>query len=195
MSGADAAERAVAARQNDRCFIDGEVPWPISSCSTRPRRRDPAAFDGVFRDSFGAKENSGLAKIRGHQGTSRDAGRAVNLHLIATLSFDNMAAIAAAFASAEERPPLPTCPTSPAVASRCISRKQPRVCAVTTKGCSHISPACRTTPSALGCEECLKSGSRWLHLRICRTCGHVGCCDDSPNKHATAHFHATLIRD
>ena len=47
------------------------------------------------------------------------------------------------------------------------------------------------TPSALGCEECLKSGSRWLHLRICRTCGHVGCCDDSPNKHATAHFHAT----
>ena len=47
------------------------------------------------------------------------------------------------------------------------------------------------TPSALGCEECLKSGNRWLYLRICRSCGHVGCCDDSPNKHATAHFHAT----
>ena len=47
------------------------------------------------------------------------------------------------------------------------------------------------TPSALGCEECLKIGSEWLHLRICRSCGHVGCCDDSPNRHATKHFHAT----
>ena len=59
------------------------------------------------------------------------------------------------------------------------------------KGCSHIAGIRDVTPSALGCEECLKSGSEWLHLRICRTCGHVGCCDDSPNKHATAHFHAT----
>src|ERR1041384_4389281 len=60
-----------------------------------------------------------------------------------------------------------------------------------SKGCSHIAGVQTVTPSALGCEECLKSGSRWLHLRICRICGHVGCCDDSPNKHATAHFHAT----
>jgi uncharacterized UBP type Zn finger protein len=42
-----------------------------------------------------------------------------------------------------------------------------------------------------GCEECLRDGSVWLHLRICLCCGHVGCCDDSPNKHATAHAHAT----
>ncbi len=60
-----------------------------------------------------------------------------------------------------------------------------------SKGCTHIAGIQTVTPSALGCEECLKSGSQWLHLRICRTCGHVGCCDDSPNKHATAHFHAT----
>jgi Zn-finger in ubiquitin-hydrolases and other protein len=60
-----------------------------------------------------------------------------------------------------------------------------------SKGCTHIAGIHNVTPSALGCEECLKSGSRWLHLRICRACGHVGCCDDSPNKHATAHFHAT----
>jgi hypothetical protein len=59
------------------------------------------------------------------------------------------------------------------------------------KSCSHIAGIQTVTPSALGCEECLKSGSVWLHLRICRTCGHVGCCDDSPNKHATKHFHAT----
>lgn len=42
-----------------------------------------------------------------------------------------------------------------------------------------------------GCEECLASGSRWVHLRLCLACGHVGCCDSSPNKHATAHFHAS----
>lgn len=42
-----------------------------------------------------------------------------------------------------------------------------------------------------GCEDCLKMGGKWLHLRICLTCGHVGCCDDSPNRHATAHFHQT----
>ncbi|MCW3038538.1 MAG: hypothetical protein JWM31_443 [Solirubrobacterales bacterium] len=45
-------------------------------------------------------------------------------------------------------------------------------------------------PEAIGgCEECLKAGGRWVHLRVCLTCGKVGCCDDSPNKHATAHFH------
>ena len=57
------------------------------------------------------------------------------------------------------------------------------------KGCTHISGIRDVTPSALGCEECLKTGSMWVHLRICRTCGHVGCCDDSKNKHATKHFH------
>ena len=39
-----------------------------------------------------------------------------------------------------------------------------------------------------GCEECLKLGSSWVHLRLCLTCGHVGCCDSSPNRHATKHF-------
>jgi hypothetical protein len=38
-----------------------------------------------------------------------------------------------------------------------------------------------------GCDDCLRSGGKWLHLRICLTCGHVGCCDESPNRHATAH--------
>ena len=42
-----------------------------------------------------------------------------------------------------------------------------------------------------GCEDCLREGGVWLHLRICLTCGHVGCCDDSPNKHATAHANST----
>ena len=42
-----------------------------------------------------------------------------------------------------------------------------------------------------GCEECLKKGSSWVHLRLCLTCGHVGCCDSSPNKHGTKHFKAS----
>ena len=60
-----------------------------------------------------------------------------------------------------------------------------------TKHCSHTAGIRHVVPSAKGCEECLRMGSPWVHLRICRTCGHVGCCDDSPNKHATKHFHQT----
>ncbi len=59
--------------------------------------------------------------------------------------------------------------------------------------CEHVTATTKRTvhhPLA-GCEECLKMGSEWVHLRVCLTCGHVGCCDDSLNKHATAHFHAT----
>ena len=60
-----------------------------------------------------------------------------------------------------------------------------------SKICSHIADIRKVTPSALGYEECLKIGSEWVHLRICRTCGHVGCCDQSPHRHATKHFHKT----
>ena len=45
--------------------------------------------------------------------------------------------------------------------------------------------------SVEGCEECLRTGDPWLHLRVCLMCGKVGCCDDSPNRHATAHFAET----
>ncbi len=46
------------------------------------------------------------------------------------------------------------------------------------------------TPSSHGCKECLETGDRWVHLRLCLTCGHVGCCDSSPNRHATRHANA-----
>jgi uncharacterized UBP type Zn finger protein len=60
------------------------------------------------------------------------------------------------------------------------------------KRCSHLDDVKAVTPRTPdGCEECLKTGSRWVHLRLCLTCGHVGCCDDSPNRHATKHFHRT----
>ena len=60
-----------------------------------------------------------------------------------------------------------------------------------TEQCEHLSEIKRVTPSAEGCEDCLKTGSRWVHLRLCEICGHVGCCDSSPNKHATKHFQET----
>ena len=55
----------------------------------------------------------------------------------------------------------------------------------------HIDQIRPVTPSSRGCEDCLKIGDRWVHLRLCLTCGHVGCCDSSKNKHARAHFHGT----
>lgn len=60
------------------------------------------------------------------------------------------------------------------------------------EGCTHLEATRPVLPSAPGCEDCLRVGHRnWVHLRICLTCGHVGCCDSSPGQHATAHFHAT----
>lgn len=59
------------------------------------------------------------------------------------------------------------------------------------QSCRHLDQVQDVTPSANGCEECLRTGDRWVHLRICMTCGHVGCCDSSLNRHATAHWHAT----
>ena len=57
--------------------------------------------------------------------------------------------------------------------------------------CTHLDQIQDVTPSAKGCEDCLKIGGTWVHLRICLTCGHVGCCDHSPNRHATKHYNAT----
>lgn len=57
--------------------------------------------------------------------------------------------------------------------------------------CQHLQQSQNVNPSANGCEDCLKTGDTWVHLRLCLSCGHVGCCDSSRNKHATKHFHAT----
>lgn len=54
--------------------------------------------------------------------------------------------------------------------------------------CSHLDQIQRVTPSADGCEDCLRTGGEWVHLRLCLSCGHVGCCDDSPNRHASGHW-------
>jgi CPA2 family monovalent cation:H+ antiporter-2 len=57
--------------------------------------------------------------------------------------------------------------------------------------CGHLDRINAVRPRTPGCEECLRNGTRWVHLRICMSCGHVGCCDSSPYKHATGHWHET----
>lgn len=69
----------------------------------------------------------------------------------------------------------------------------------TVRGCAHLGmlPGEISTRVTAGCRDCLREGGDWVHLRECAVCGHVGCCDDSPNRHATAHHQATghpLIR-
>jgi len=53
--------------------------------------------------------------------------------------------------------------------------------------CKHLKDLKPATPNSDGCEECLKLGDEWVHLRLCMACGHVGCCDSSKNKHASKH--------
>jgi uncharacterized UBP type Zn finger protein len=65
--------------------------------------------------------------------------------------------------------------------------------------CTHLDQITVTElpPSVDGCEDCLREGGVWLHLRLCLSCGHVGCCDDSPGRHASAHHRSSrhpLIR-
>jgi uncharacterized UBP type Zn finger protein len=61
-----------------------------------------------------------------------------------------------------------------------------------TTTCTHAAGAnpAPTPRTKAGCEECLAEGGRWVHLRLCLECGHVGCCDNSPGTHATGHFRA-----
>lgn len=58
----------------------------------------------------------------------------------------------------------------------------------TAQECKHLDQIQDVTPGAEGCEECLRSGDSWVQLRLCLSCGHVGCCDSSKNKHATKHY-------
>src|SRR5438445_332058 len=65
------------------------------------------------------------------------------------------------------------------------------------QSCSHLKQIKFKSTDTDVCEDCIKTGDSWVHLRLCLECGHVGCCDSSKNKHATKHFHRTkhpLIR-
>jgi uncharacterized UBP type Zn finger protein len=61
----------------------------------------------------------------------------------------------------------------------------------TVTTCRHMNMVRDVTPSANGCEDCLRIGDSWVHLRLCMSCGHVGCCDSAKNRHARAHFGET----
>ncbi|ARZ68712.1 UBP-type zinc finger domain-containing protein [Streptomyces sp. HU2014] len=61
----------------------------------------------------------------------------------------------------------------------------------TDRACAHLGEAREVAPSTTeGCEDCLRTGGTWVHLRECLTCGHIGCCDSSPNRHAAGHARA-----
>jgi uncharacterized UBP type Zn finger protein len=57
--------------------------------------------------------------------------------------------------------------------------------------CTHLDQIRDVAPSSRVCDQCVAMGSQWVHLRMCLSCGQVGCCDSSPNRHATAHNHDT----
>jgi uncharacterized UBP type Zn finger protein len=59
--------------------------------------------------------------------------------------------------------------------------------------CNHLNTVefVEAPASIPGCEDCLKIGGSWMHLRMCQQCGHIACCDNSPNRHATAHYHSS----
>jgi uncharacterized UBP type Zn finger protein len=58
--------------------------------------------------------------------------------------------------------------------------------------CTHLDQVTVPRPDRVaGCEDCMKIGGRWVHLRVCRSCGRIGCCDSSPNRHASAHAKAS----
>lgn len=65
--------------------------------------------------------------------------------------------------------------------------REPRI----AEKCKHLAQIQDVTPSAEGCEDCLEIGDTWVHLRLCKICGHVGCCDNSKNQHARKHFLST----
>lgn len=67
-----------------------------------------------------------------------------------------------------------------------------RTPAATAGSCTHLADPGDATSEVSGCEDCLRDGTTWVHLRLCLECGHVACCDSSPQRHATRHFHDTL---
>ena len=79
------------------------------------------------------------------------------------------------------------------VRARAPRSAQPAAVSMSASACTHLDQVeVRELPAQVdGCEDCLRMGGKWLHLRICLTCGHVGCCDNSPNRHATAHHHSS----
>ncbi|MTD57835.1 Na+/H+ antiporter [Amycolatopsis pithecellobii] len=80
---------------------------------------------------------------------------------------------------------------TPREADLIANGRELRTPAATAGSCAHLTDPGSATSDAVGCEDCLREGTTWVHLRLCLTCGHVGCCDSSPRRHATGHYHDT----
>jgi CPA1 family monovalent cation:H+ antiporter len=76
-----------------------------------------------------------------------------------------------------------------------VERREDNLVVAHAEPCEHLQNAPdAVTPQSEpdACPDCLADDERsWVHLRMCLTCGHIGCCDSSPNRHATAHYHST----
>src|SRR5579864_8909874 len=84
-----------------------------------------------------------------------------------------------------------TLPAGTVTPWKCLPRLSRRGDSKMASECTHLNQIRITTTNKHVCEDCVKTGDTWVHLRMCLECGHVGCCDSSKNKHATKHFHAT----
>jgi uncharacterized UBP type Zn finger protein len=92
---------------------------------------------------------------------------------------------------------LASCILDPASLAAKSSRDKIELEVLMPQPCKHLDRIKFTKTEKDYCEDCVKTDDTWVHLRMCLTCGHVGCCDSSKNKHATKHFHHTnhpLIR-
>ena len=102
--------------------------------------------------------------------------------LVLRASAAQFMSIAHLFRRPESAPPLSATPKE---------RTMPHSIDPPAGRCAHSDQAHKVTPRTAGCEECLAAGTPWVHLRVCMSCGHVGCCDSSPSRHATAHYKHT----
>ncbi|MEM1205277.1 MAG: cation:proton antiporter [Acidobacteriota bacterium] len=94
----------------------------------------------------------------------------------------------AALSSGDPRPTAPRPTASSIRAQRYVDLDRSHTLDVDPAVCGHGDKVREVSPRTAGCEECLANGEEWVHLRMCMTCGHVGCCDDSPHQHARAHW-------
>lgn len=115
---------------------------------------------------------------------------AVSVHVLRRYGLAN-AAIAEEIDRSSDRPGAWPAAVTSARLTRVDERQRVEFAADPDAKCTHIDGVQPIMPSASGCEDCLRMGASWVHLRICMSCGHVGCCDSSPHRHAHRHFDQT----